>query len=69
VVSFSWPSAICAMVIIGPNCWGYQLEESALASISTGIEFMANARCNAAICAPGDLTITAICDQGMPLIK
>ena len=68
MVSFSWPSAICAMVIIG-RIAGLSARESALASISTGIEFMANARCNAAICAPGDLTITAICDQGVPLIK
>ena len=68
MVSFNWPKAICAMVIIG-RIAGLSARESALASISTGIEFMANARCNAAICAPGDLTITAICDHATPLIK
>ena len=68
VVSFNWPSAICAMVIIG-RIAGLSAKESALASISTGIEFIANARCKAAIWAPGDLTMTAICDQGSPLIK
>ena len=68
VVSFNWPKAICAMVIIG-RIAGLSAKESAVASISTGIEFIANARCNAAICAPGDLTITAICDHGRPLIK
>ena len=48
---------------------GLSPSEAAWASISTGIEFIAKARCSAVICGPGDLTMTAICDHGIFEVK
>ena len=67
-VNFNFPIAIFATVIIGLT-EGFSFRASALASTSKGIPLSAKARESAATLAPGDLTITAICDQGMPPFK
>ena len=48
---------------------GLSARDKAIASISTGTLFTAKARCRALTCEPGDLRITAICDQGILFFK
>ena len=66
--SFNFPVTIFATVIKGLTA-GFSFKARALASISKGIPFKAKALASDETVAPGDRTMTAISDQGIPDFK